>query len=189
MTESPASATRRPRWRIGLAWCFWLQLLIVPAFLGPAFYRLEANHPVPYSQLIAFLLMPACYMGTFAFLAARRAAGRPSSEKRSVVFAGVRRGLLFGVFFGVMAWMPFAFLSASDTHARWVARLPPGMPVPPSYWWERCFEIGVLTGMGVVHNAVLGAAVGGVVGLAVDGFARPTFLRRHLDEEQRALRC
>jgi hypothetical protein len=159
-------------WRFSLGACFLLQWLVAPAFLAPMYHRLYAERDPPFYVFIAaFLLIPASYAAVFAWLAAARAAQR----RRSVVFAAIRHGVLFAILFAAFALGPLAVVNVVNSAVRFRASLPPlaqNSPLPPSFYVGKAIILAEISGLALVHYAVVGGTAGGVVGLFVDWRAR-----------------
>ena len=157
-SETPPIDTHaKPRrLRFSMFSLLWLQLLIAPAFLSPVYYRInDPNHP--YVLLLAFLIAPICYVTVFSTIRALRVRKKQSDDKRSVVFAAVRRGAFFGVLFSAMALGPLAILAFFDSRD-WLFFT----------WAEILREWLLVACFAAIHYVIIGAATGGVVGLLVD---------------------
>ncbi len=147
------------RFHLGLSSLFWLQLLVTPVFLSP-FYRslgpLGGIHP--YVALIALLVAPAIYVALILGLPLlRRTQGR-----RHSVTIHLGYGSLYGLLFCTLAFGPLAVLSAVEL----VTTRNPGRAL------ELIIELIVVSAFLLLHYCIIGAVVGGGVGITADLFER-----------------
>jgi hypothetical protein len=149
------------RFRLSSANFFLLQLLIAPAFLGPLYYD-PPGRGRPLVQLLTLLVAPVSYVAVFAFRAARSVA-RERRASRSIVFSALRSGVAFGAIFGLLV---IASLAAVWCRDQWSANL-----ATANAPWI-LLEGAIVGAFLLLHYLVIGAATGGLVGMAVDVFCR-----------------
>jgi len=151
--------------RLTLPRFFLLQLLVSPAFLGPLYYEMPGRNR-PLVMLFAMLLAPACYVAVFAYRATVHSLAQQAPVRRSLVFAAIRTGMLYGLLFGLLIVGSLSFLWCRDT---WSAGLT--LTSAPLAWLD-----GAICGAFILlHYFLIGAATGGLVGLAVDVAVRSRF--------------
>ena len=146
--------------RVGISGLLLLQLLVAPAFLTPVLHRAAFHHKG--AVFLGILIGSMCYVAVFSYRTAVRVLSQRSGTKPSVVFAAIRKGALFGVLFSAMALGPSVVLDVRDTILRCDLR---GWEIP-----LECLGKSLLLSVMILYFALLGAASGGAVGLAVDKF-------------------
>jgi len=159
------SVQPRARWRFSLRALFWFQLLLLPAFLSPFYSNIHELHP--YVSLIAVLVAPVCYVGLLVLLAHPRAC----ATHRRPVLTSVRSGALFGIVFCAFAIGPLAarffFERLTLLHGQYAgfANLETMLL---QFAGSLALEIVAVAAFLLFNFAVLGAAVGGIIGLGRD---------------------
>src|SRR5688500_17150004 len=148
--------------RLNITKLFLVQLLVAPAFLGPLYYDMPSRNR-PYLTLFAMLVAPVFYVAVFAYRAAARGLAHPPRARRSVVYAAIPSGVLFGGLFGLLLVGSLAVLWCRDIFSH-------GLVAPVTIEaWARGPLLGSFI---IVHYLLIGAATGGLVGLAVDAIVR-----------------
>jgi hypothetical protein len=141
--------------QLTLARLFLAQLFISPAFVAPLYYESpERRHP--YVVLLACLIAPVAYVGLFVSRSAfaLHRAGRRSST----VFASIRSGICFGAVFGALVLSTLAMLVLVNRFYS-----------PPKYSFLVFLLNAVVLGAFIeLHYVLIGAATGGLVGLAAE---------------------
>jgi hypothetical protein len=135
--------------------CFWLQFLLIPAFLSP----INHDHNHPYMSWLASLVGPVCYAGAFSCRAAVRLLKAQTNSKRAVVLAALRNGAFFSVLFGIVVLGSLVVNVSRSILAN------PSSGASPN-WLHVCRFVGIL----VLYHLAIGAVTGGVVGLACAQF-------------------
>jgi hypothetical protein len=108
--------------------------------------------------MFTLLVAPISYVAVFAYFGARAAAREPRPTP-SIVFSALRSGVLFGTVFGVLVFGSLAVLWCRD---QWNAnRATVNAP------WI-LLQGALVGGFLLLHYLVIGAATGGLVGMAVD---------------------
>ena len=148
--------------RLTLTNFFLLQLLVAPAFLGPLYYDMPSRDR-PYLTLFTVLVAPIVYVAVFVYRGAARCLAHPPRTKRSVVYAAIPSGVLFGGVFGLLLVGSLAVLWCRDIFSAGLAA-----PITIEAWAR-----GPLLGSFIiVHYLLIGAATGGLVGIALDVCSR-----------------
>jgi hypothetical protein len=142
--------------RVTIRSFFLLQLLIAPLFMGPFFYRFRAKPSHIYMDLLALLVAPVVYVAVFSALKTIRNLERNPIAHQSIVFAAIRSGIGFGSLFGLLVvgsvgvlWLP----KELDSKRNWMQIV-----------GHSAFAVALMC----VHYLTIGAAIGGLVGLAAD---------------------
>jgi len=147
----PEKRTRPARFRFGLTSLLWFQVLVTPIFLSPFYKSLNGNNRFhPYITLVAVLLAPALYVTLLALWPAQR----NHSDSRQSAFIQLGRGALYGLLFCILAFGPLAVMSIIELV------LAPDVP--------KAIQLTVVSAFLLMHYAVIGAVVGGGVGIIKD---------------------
>jgi hypothetical protein len=117
--------------------------------------------------LFAVLLAPISYVAMFSYRASARSIAQRSHARRSVVYAAIRSGILFGVLFGLLIVGSIAVLWCRDVLDAFVLN-----PNNTSTIVVRGALLGAFI---LLHYFFIGAATGGLVGIAVDVASRWRF--------------
>jgi hypothetical protein len=161
------------RYRFGLGSLFRLQLVLAPLFLIPLYLRVHEQHP--YVIGLALLVAPAMYVSALLLWS-------PSPRgSASRVFAMTRGGAMWGIVFGILSMLPATVIEWAPRFAQWKTQVLVLSNV--IYYanvrvqvWEHPGEFllhvsGLFLGLPLLllfillHYALIGAAVGGVIGL------------------------
>jgi hypothetical protein len=155
--------------RLRLSDFFWLQLLVIPLFLIPFYENQELGEGTKRAahwiiDLLTIFVAPTAYVAAFSYRTAARALNNASEKKRSIVFAGIGGGMFFGALFGtlvfVASWVNWNWLGGRE---RFVAA---------GIYWEFTDQDLAMIGIVYLYLLSIGAAVGGLIGLAVGKLGR-----------------
>jgi len=153
--------------RFSLSSLFKLQLLVLPLFLAPLYLPShQTTHP--YAYAIGLLVAPVVYVAALELLFARAAEGKWP------VFTAVRRGGAFGTIFGLLAMAPGQIWTSLGPIVRWhnqfIALWSLWKPGEIAAHYAAMF-LGLPAWILFVllHYALIGAAVGGIVALVRGG--------------------
>jgi hypothetical protein len=177
MSSACTSEQARPeRLRFGLWWLFRLQLLLSPVFLIPLYLSIHQQHP--YTIGLAMLLAPAVYAAALLMLFPKLG----SSGSR--VFPLMLRGAKCGILFGSLSLLPATVIQWAPRFAQWkneaqfVSNVFFYASVREQLWAHPggflLHAAGVflcgppLLLFILLHYALNGAVVGGVIGLVGD---------------------
>lgn len=174
MSSMPQSEKCQPtkRFRFSLRSLFWWQLFLVPFCLGALYARLGPSGD--FARFVGMLLAVVCYSALFVCWST------DSLDRRRLPVLGVvYRGALYGGLFGVL-------LCGPELMPRWIQPLSRlalddrGNALVRAQPWVALLTVldalgGLILAMFVfaLHFSVLGAATGGVIGLARDMLRRP----------------
>jgi len=117
-------------------------------------------------MLFAVLLAPVSYVAVFSCRASARSIAQQSSTRQSVVFAAIRSGALFGTLFGLLVVGSLAVLLCRDTLSSGLT------PSSAALTWLNGALLGAFI---LLHYILIGAATGGLVGIAADVGSRWRF--------------
>lgn len=151
------------------------QLLIAPVFLAKPYmdYQAKAYQFNPYKVLIWFLAPPFLYVVAFVTVRLRRTA------PKSFVFTGARSGILYGLLFGVLAWLPGggpAVVQAMGECCKMFSQVlrrgfPFSFEMVSAVFQETLAEAVLISGFLGLHYAVVGAVAGVIAGLVIQAAA------------------
>jgi len=179
MSSIPQNQVSRPakRFRFSLQAMFWWQLLLVPLCMGALYARLGPNNG-NFALFVGMLLAAVCYTALFVWWS------RDSLDRRRLrVLGAVFHGALYGALFGFLFWGLVFIPSSIEPFVRLANGDPRYAMVRAQPWGTLLMALGGLGGfvliVGIVafHFSLLGAATGGVIGLARDLLWRPRVLR------------
>lgn len=158
------SLLRRRRWHFNVWDLLKLQVILSPLFLALAYwdYQPRAYQFDPFTALAWFLVPPCLYVFLLVTFRLR------SAVPHSYVFAGIRQGIFFGLLFGGLSWGPFgipAILRALFEFCKLIGlavrrNLPMSGTMIVECASETLAKVGIITGLLLVHYAVVGAASG-----------------------------
>jgi len=162
------------QFRFGLWSLFRLQLVFAPLFLIPVYVNVD-QHQHPYVRGLALLLAPAAYVVALMMLFPENGQSRPR------VFPSVWQGAVFGVLFGALSMVPAMFIQWLPRFPQWkmkaemlanvffYASVREQYAAHPGEFFLRVFGLvaggPVMLSFVLLHYALIGAAVGGVIGL------------------------
>jgi hypothetical protein len=156
--------------RLNIVNLFFLQLFVAPAFLGPLYYEMPWRNR-PLVMFVTLLLAPTSYVAVFTYRATVRSLTKPSTNNRSIVFTSVRWGVAFGLLFGS--------LLVASLAVPWFSELLPAIfagealaPGDVRALRRAAWEGLIAPPFILVHYLLIGAATGGLVGMAVDAGGR-----------------
>jgi hypothetical protein len=159
-----------------------LPLLVAPLLMAPVYYRITPQDG-PWLEFFSYLIVPACYVALWAVCGARRGLVKRPGPIGSIVFTALTHGIVFGTLYVTASMGPLAVMYVADSISEFRAQLPPvarASRLPPSYLLHLGREILTIAGFVLLHAVVIGAAIGGIVGLAVDWLSRRSdFKKRH----------